>query len=120
MPKMISLQSGETVKLFTRSFSSIPTQYRFEARAIGTDELAGTINIVVRQLIFRKPDVTLPLHEMNLIEAGYWDTFVTIYVTAKTDLELIYKQAGLGYVWWIVAIAIVIVIAAIAIFSSGL
>lgn len=120
MPQIISLRSGETVKLFTRRFSSMPTQYRFEARAAGTDTLAGTIHIVVRQLIFRKPDVTLPLHEMNMIEAGYWDTFVTIYVTAETDLELLCKQTGLGYIWWIVAIAAGVVIVAIAILLAGL
>lgn len=115
MPKTISLKSGETVKLFTRRFSSMPIQYRFQAQAVGTDSPKGTVDIVGRQLVFRKPDVTLPLEEMNSVEAGYWDTFLTIYVTAETDLEIIYKQTGLRYTGWMIGLVAVILVVAIAI-----
>ena len=115
MPKTISLKSGETVKLFTRQLSSVPIHYRFQAQAVGTHSLKGTVNVVGRQLVFRKPDVTIPLKEVNVVEAGYWDTFLAVYVTAETDLEIIYKQTGLQFAGWIIALVAVIVIVAIAI-----
>lgn len=112
MAKTISLAPGETVTLYRRSFSSVPVVYRFQARPLGADAAAGEVRVTSRQLVFPGPERVFPLEETNQVKAGYWDTFLTVTVTATTPIELIYRRSSLVSGWLLAGIGILAVAAA--------
>ncbi|RZM79653.1 hypothetical protein [Leptolyngbya iicbica] len=101
MAKQIYLQAGETTVIYRRNFSSVPTQIRFEAIATDGTSPSGTVEIRGSQWIFPKPPQQQPLQAMNTVEAGFWDTFFAIAVTADTDLIITRSkgQTGSGFLW---------------------
>lgn len=116
MTKKIRVNSGEKVKIFSRSFSSMPLAYEFQARPLGSNQLNGEIEIVTRQILFAKPPTILPLQVSNTVDATMWDTFFDIYIRAGSDLEVTVPKRNFGPIRWVIVFAAVIVIAAISIF----
>jgi hypothetical protein len=101
MAKQIHLQAGETTVIYRRNFSSVPALIHFEAIAANGNPPQGTVEIRGSQWIFPKPPQQQPLQAMNTVEAGFWDTFFAIAVTADTDLTITrsHRQAGSGFLW---------------------
>ena len=109
MAKSVEIKAGQKLKIFSRSFSSIPIEYQFQARAIDGSEPDGQIKISRRQLVFPAVVETIPLQKDNIIKAGYWDTFVSAYVTANQDL-IIEDTSKNFSVNWLILIALVVII----------
>ena len=101
MAKQIHLKAGKTTVIYRRNFSSVPAQLHFEAIAANGHPPEGTIEIRGSQWIFPKSPQQQPLQVMNIVEAGFWDTFFAIVVTADTDLTITCsnRQAGGGWLW---------------------
>ena len=115
MAKQISLQAGETKVIYRRNFSSLSTQIRFEAIAADGNLPRGTIEIRGSQWIFPKSPQQQPLQSMNTVEAGFWDTFFAIAVTADTDLTITRSQGKAGNgIFWIIGLVLGISVIAVA------
>jgi hypothetical protein len=108
MVKQLSLKAGETTVIYRRNFSSVPMQIHFEAIATHGHPPQGTVEIRGSQWIFPKPPVQQPLHAMNTVKAGFWDTFFAIAVTADTDLTIVLpgrqSQALSPWLWGFLAV----------------
>lgn len=120
MKKTIRLKSGEKAKIYSRSFSSVPLEYEFQAQPLGVDRLDGDVEVVITQLFFRQAPVIMPLRESNVVKAGLWDTFVNIYVIARSDLEVTVPKRNLGSLRWVMGLAALIVLAAVTILIATL
>ncbi len=110
MAKTIKIKASERVKIINRSFSSVSMKYKFQAQPLGSDKLDGEIEIAVRQVFFAQAIKRYPLEEANEVEAGLWDTFVSVYVTANSDLEITGLNKNLGmskWFWLLIAFIIV-------------
>ncbi|WP_204140993.1 hypothetical protein [Halomicronema sp. CCY15110] len=114
MVKQIHLKAGETTVVYRRNFSSVPMQIHFEAIAANGHPPQGTVEIRGSQWIFPKSPVQQPLQAMNTVEAGFWDTFFAIAVTADTDLTITRanRQSGGRFLW---ILGLVVGISAIAV-----
>ena len=117
MTETIQLRAGEKATLFTRSLSSVPMSYHFQATACDEGTLDGEIEIRGSRWIFRTPPSTQRLQADNTVHAGFWDTFFSVSVIAHSDMELIIPANRSHVMRWIVWLAIlVLVIAALAVF----
>jgi len=116
MAQQIHLPAGETTVIYRRNFSSVPVQIHFEAIAANGHPPRGTVEIRGSQWIFPKSPQQQPLQAMNTVEAGFWDTFFAIAVTADTDLTINRsnsKRSARGGFFWI--LGLVLGISAIAV-----
>ena len=117
MDKTITIQAGETVKIFTRRFSSVPIGYRFTARALDDGPLRGTVIVHGSRWLVRRPRVTRALESENIVTAGYWDTLFDVYVCANNGpLEVAVPLRRLGPLRRYVILALLVVVAAFAVF----
>lgn len=116
MTETIRIKRGEKAKIFSRGFSSVPIEYEFQARPLGSGQLDGEVEVVDTRLFFRKPPVRFPLRENNVVKAGLWDTFVDIYVTANGDLEVTRPRRNLRLVRWAFWLVALVVLATFAVF----
>jgi hypothetical protein len=77
---------GERVKVVRRSFSSVPMDYRFSARASAPgDRLTGIVEIRKSRWILPGPRAAHPLEATNVVSAGFWNTFVSVDVIPDAD-----------------------------------
>lgn len=111
MAKTIKIKTGERVKVINRSFSSVSMTYKFQAQPMDSNKLDGEIELAVRHLFFAQPVKYYPLEETNEIKAGLWDTFVNVYITANSDLEItgLKKHLGVSKCFWVLIVLIITV-----------
>lgn len=90
-------------------------EIRFEAIATSGGPPEGQVEIRGSHWIFPKPPWQQPLQAMNSVEAGFWDTFFAIAVTADTDLAITLPGRQFSFstpwLWGLVAVACVLAIA---------
>ncbi|HEC12846.1 MAG TPA: hypothetical protein ENI80_06285 [Acidiferrobacteraceae bacterium] len=121
MAKTIYLYPGRRIKIFSRSFSSMPLDYVFEAHALhAKDSLSGKVEIRGSQWLMPKPPHIQPLGEYNEAYAGMWDTFFSIYVTADTETEIVIPHRRFGSLKWIVAVVIIVVLLVATVLVIGM
>ena len=111
MAETIQLQPGEKAVIFSRSLSSVPMTYHFQATALDGGPPDGTIEIQGSHWIFRKPILTQRLQSHNVVHAGFWDTFFRVSVVAHGDVKVTLLKGSLSSRWIIWLVALVIVIA---------
>ncbi len=110
----IQLKAGERIKIFSRSFSSVPMAYEFAAKPINGTELSGMIEIEKRQTLVSRPKQEIRLQRSNTVKASMWDTFVTIFVTAGCDMTITVPKRNLGSLRWVIWLVAAVIIAAAA------
>ena len=82
----IRASRGQRVKVVRRSFSSLPMDYRFSARAsVPGERLAGVVEIRKSRWIVPGPRTAHPLRAANVVSAGFWNTFVSVDVVPDVD-----------------------------------
>lgn len=110
MTKHIDCKEGETVEIYRRRFSSVPTKICFEAIAVDGQQPKGEVEIRGSNWIFPKSPSRQPLQAMNVVSVGFWDTFLAIAVTAHTDLSITLPLRQFkdyrGWLWALVAVTI--------------
>ncbi len=115
MAKTISLQSGEKATLFTRSLSSVPMSYHFQATARDVNTLDGDIEIRGSRWVFRTPPSTQRLQAHNVVHAGVWDTFFSVSVIARCDMDVTIPTRRSHSMRWIVWLAVLVLLMAAAV-----
>jgi hypothetical protein len=115
MARTITLQQGETARIYQRRFSSLVTDIRFQAIAHNAKAPKGDVTIQGSTWIVPKPPVTQALQEYNVVRAGFWDTFFSISVTAHTDLDIKAPGTRFDLTRWIVWAIVFVTIAALLI-----
>ena len=117
MAETIRLRSGEKATIFTRSLSSVPMSYHFQATALDEGTLDGEVEIRGSRWIFRTPPSTQRLQIHNIVRAGFWDTFFSVSVIAHSDMEVtIPTRSPHGMRWIVWLAALVLLMAALAVF----
>ncbi len=111
----LSLKRGEKTRLFSRRFSSVPMDYRFQASATSAEPVSGEVEVSVRRVIGRRRSRRQPLEADNCVHAGYWDTFVDIDVEAGCDLELTTPKRHMTHARLIAWLAVLVVTAALVV-----
>lgn len=122
MPKTICIAAQETVTIYRRNFSSLVMDIPFDAVAPDGGAPRGEVMIQGSNWVFPKPAVTQPLQPHNQVRAGFWDTFFSIQVTAYAPVEITLSGRGrfpLGWLIGAIAIGVVVIAAAIAVFFAG-
>ena len=84
----IFVEKGEKIEIFNRRFSSVPMNYEFSAKAVGSKPFSGWLEVHRQQTVFSSPVKTIDLKQSNSVNASMWDTFMTIYVIAGCDMEI--------------------------------
>ena len=113
--KEIKATAGQRVAVIRRAFSSVPMEYRFEARAASPGQaVAGIVEIRKSRWILPGARTTQPLQPMNVVSAGFWNTFVSVDVVPAVD-SVITGDRSMRHRALILAIALLIVAAAAAI-----
>ncbi len=114
MANIIRLQSGEKTTLFTRSFSSVPMSYHFQATALNESTLDGDIEIRGSRWVFRTSPSTQRLQTHNVVHAGVWDTFFSVSVIAHCDMDVTIPTRRPHSMRWIVWLAVLVMLMAAA------
>ena len=82
----IHASRGQRIKVVRRSFSSVPMDYRFNARAaVPGSTLTGIVEIRKSRWILRGSRTTQPLQANNVVAAGFWNTFVSVDAVPDVD-----------------------------------
>lgn len=115
MAETVRLQSGEKALIFSRSLSSIPMTYYFQATALDGGPPDGKVEIQGSHWIFRKPALTQPLQLHNIVHAGFLDTFFRVSVIAHGDVTVTLPKGSLSG-RWIVWLAALVTVAALVVF----
>jgi hypothetical protein len=115
MTEKIQIKAGEKKQIFSRSFSSIPIKYEFQAYPFGSNRLEGEVEVITTQIFFRQQPKLFPLRETNIVKAGLWDTFIKIYVTANRDLEITIPKRKFKSISLLMLLTALIVLAALSI-----
>lgn len=119
--KEVALKTGESRVVVKRQFSSVPMEYHFQARPADPNApLKGRVEIDRNKIFSHPPKESLPLTENNTISAGFWDTFVTVTVTAEEDLVVCSKRMPGKSILPILLIALLVVAIAAIITSMTL
>ena len=69
--------------------------------------------------MFREPVVEEKLREENTIYAGFWDMFVSIYVTAGRELEISVDRRLSRLFIWLLLVAFLLTLSAVVFFLVG-
>ncbi len=88
MTNMIEIKAGERKKVLSRKFSSVPMEYEFSVKSVDGQALSGTVEVEMTKTIFRNESLKFPLQAQHIIKATLWDTFMDVYVTADTDVQI--------------------------------
>ncbi len=88
MTNMIEIKAGERKKVLSRKFSSVPMEYEFSVKPVDGQALSGTVEVEMTKTIFRNESLKFPLQAQHIIKATLWDTFMDVYVTADTDVQI--------------------------------
>jgi hypothetical protein len=115
MAETIQLRPGEKALIFSRSLSSVPMTYHFQATALDGEHPDGKVEIQGSHWIFRKPVLTQPLQLHNIVHAGFLDTFFKVSVIAHGDVTVTLPRGSLSG-RWIVWLAALIIVAALVVF----
>ena len=84
---------GQRVKVIRRSFSSMPMDYRFSARASSPhDRLAGVVEIRKSRWIVPGRRTAHPLLANNVASAGFWNTSVSVDVMPDIDAVITIEE----------------------------
>lgn len=114
VPKTLYLKAQDQAVIYRRNFSSLTTHIHFDAVAVDGGQPRGEVTVQGSNWIFPKPAVTRPVQPHNTVQAGFWDTFFSIHVTAYTDLEIRLPQGRISFsLWWLGAIAVIPIAAAL-------
>lgn len=117
----IFVAAGEKIELFSRSFSSVPMDYEFNAKAVGSLPLSGQLEIQSKQILFSVPVKTNELKSVNHFKASFLDTFMRVYVVADCDMEITMPERVIKSSMrplWMVAV-LILIMAVSAFVSSG-
>lgn len=95
MAKVITIDPGETVVIFRRNFSSVLMVFRFYAEAADGQLPNGKVKIQGSNWVFPKAPVIKPLQTDNIAQAGYWDTFFSVSVTAHKAVSITLPSTGI-------------------------
>lgn len=113
--KEIRAAAGERVRVIRRAFSSVPMDYRFHVRAAKPGEtLAGTIEVRKSRWILPGSPVTRPLEASNLVQAGFWNTFLSVYVVPHVDAVVELESRSVRHLLPILLMSIAVIIVAAA------
>ena len=106
---------GQRLKVIRRSFSSVPMDYRFSARAKAPgDRLAGVVEIRKSRWIIPGPSTAHPLQATNVVSAGFWNTFVSVDVIPNVDAVITIEGRGVRNLRPLLLVALLIVALAIS------
>jgi hypothetical protein len=106
---------GQRVEVVRRSFSSMPMDYRFSARAAAPDErLAGVVETRKSRWILPGPRTRLPLETSNVVSAGFWNTFVSVAVIPDVDAVITIERRSIRSLRPLLFVALLIVALAAA------
>jgi hypothetical protein len=94
--KTVKLIAKQRTKIFSRKFSSVPMEYEFSVKPINSQALSGQVDVEISRTIFKNTNYQLPLQEKHVIKAGFWDTFMDVYVTADDDIEVELPKRRMG------------------------
>ena len=114
MAETMQLRSGEKAVIFSRSLSSVPMTYHFQATALDGGPPDGQVEIQGSHWIFRKPVLTQQLQPHNVVHAGFWDTFFKVSVIAHGDVTVTLAERGSSR--WIVYLVALVIVAALVVF----
>ena len=107
--EMIEIKAGEKLELFSRSFSSVPMNYEFSAEPTGPGGLKGTLEVHRKKSLAKKSVSATQLNHHNSVRASMWDTFVSIYVIAESDLTVSLPKRKLGSLRMVLGLVMVTV-----------
>ncbi len=86
--EMIEIKAGEKLELFSRSFSSVPMTYEFMVEPAKRSTQLGKLEVQTKKSLGKKSVQITRLEKFNSVKATMWDTFVSIYVIAESDLRV--------------------------------
>lgn len=111
MTKRIDIKAGETMVIYRRNLSSVPMKVHFEAIAQNGNFPIGEVEVRGSHWILPKSPKRQPLQAKNTVNAGVWDTFLAIVVTAHTDLTITLPERSYSFrppwLWGIVAVIVI-------------
>ena len=114
--RQIEAKAGQRVVVIRRAFSSVPMQYRFEARAARPGQaISGTVEVRKSRWILPGAPSTQPLQATNVVSAGFWNTFMSVDVIPAVESVITTDGTNLRHGTVILVIAVMIVAAAAAI-----
>lgn len=113
--KEIKAAAGQRVRVVRRAFSSVPIDYRFQAKAAKPGEtLAGTIEVRKSRWMIPGTPAPFPLHANNLVQAGFWNTFMTVDVVPAVDTVITVEGRSIRHLTLLLVLSLLIVIVAAA------
>ena len=116
--KEIEATAGQRVAVIRRAFSSVPMEYRFQARAAKPGQaVSGTVEVRKSRWILPGVPTTQPLQATNVVSAGFWNTFVSVDVVPAVESVITIDSKSLRHGTAILLMAVVIVIAACALIA---
>lgn len=118
--EILQVQAGEKVELFSRSFSSVPMEYQFNAEAVSVNNLSGWVEIETKKMVFKKPKIVLQLQKTNVVKASMWDTFVKVYVVADCDLTISIPKRKMSSPKVMITLILLVVLLAAAMLLPGI
>ncbi|WP_223787257.1 hypothetical protein [Marinicella meishanensis] len=111
----IKIPAGEQAQIFSRSFSSVPMTYVFQAESVIGGEPQGQVETRIRRSIGQGATKTKDLQRHNEVKASFWDTFVEIHVVANEDVLVSLPKRRFKALRWPVMLALLVVLAASAV-----
>ncbi|MCB1581545.1 MAG: hypothetical protein R3E90_00410 [Marinicella sp.] len=96
MKEGTKIKKAERVRVFRRSFSSVPMTYQLTVKPVGTDDVSGTVEVEITQILFRKKNLINPLQINNVIKATLWDTFMDVYIRPDSDVIIEKPQRSIS------------------------
>ncbi|MEL6131341.1 MAG: hypothetical protein AAFR24_15575 [Cyanobacteria bacterium J06627_3] len=113
----IQIAAGCKTRIIRRQFSSLVTTYTFDvAPVIQNNHLAGTVEIKGSNWIFPKPVQRMPLQPSNVVTAGFWDTFFSVYVFPEVDVVISLPSKSFGGPLWVIGFIVIMVAVAVVFF----
>ena len=112
----IRVAAGQRVAVIRRSFSSVPLDYRFAARAEKPGQaISGIVEVRKSRWILPGAPSTQPLQAKNVVSAGFWNTFMSVDVVPEVDAMIAVEGRSLRNAGFLLVLAGVVVAAAVAI-----
>jgi hypothetical protein len=113
--KEIRVAAGQRMAVVRRAFSSVPVDYRFDARAERSGEaLAGVVEVRKSQWIVPGTPVQHPLEASNVVSAGMWNTFMSVDVVPAIDAIITLERRRIRYLWTLLLMSLLVVAVAAA------
>ncbi len=118
--KSIQIKAAEKKRIIFQFSNSLLQTYNFTARALDeNEEPSGIIEVKGSNWLLPKPAVNFDLRPQNSVEKGVWDTFYSVYVTPKTDIEIELTSSPVKNLWlYLIIIMVIVAVAASMMFAS--